>query len=172
MKITLLNLFAILSILSCSQKHIEPDLIKLDLKDGNYLPEIELIFNLSGKYVILKSIEVGKVLPPPLDENDFRSDHNFIDKNRSLVDSIKKITAIQTMVISLNKKEITSIQDNLKDFDSLDFKSSRRYNYGFESEMFLLYSLKKYYTINLEKPTARQKKLIEQLINIVMNNKI
>ena len=166
----LLNIFILLFLVSCSKDELNPSIIKLDLKNGNYLPNTELIFNLSENYYVLKSIEIDRVPPPPLDENDFRSDHDFIKNNKGLVDSLKQIHGIKTFTSHLSKKEKKIISETLKMFDSLDFKSQNRYNYGLESELFIIYNSKKNYSISPEQPTAKQKVFLNTLINIVLNN--
>ncbi|MEN2436756.1 hypothetical protein AAH994_15165 [Weeksellaceae bacterium A-14] len=166
----LLNLIILLFLVSCSKNESNPSIIKLDLKNGNYLPNTELIFNLSENYYVLKSIEFDRVPPPPLDENDFRSDHDFIKKNKGLVDSLKQVHGIKTFTSQLSKKDKKIISETLKKFDSLDFKSQNRYNYGLESELFLFYNHQKNYSISPEQPKERQKIFLNTLISILINN--
>ena len=167
----LLNLIILLFLISCSKNESKPSIIKLDLKNGNYLPNTELIFNLSENYYLIKSIEIGRVPPPPLDENDFRSDHNFLKNNKGLVDSLKQIHGIKNFAYELNNNQKKIITETLNKFDSIDFKSQNRYNYGLESELFLFYNPKKNYAISSEKPTEKQKHFINILLSMLINDK-
>ena len=167
----LLYLIIPLFLISCSKNESKPSIIKLDLKNGNYLPNTELIFNLSENYYVIKSIKIDRVPPPPLDENDFRSDHNFIKNNKGLVDSLKQIQGIKTYANELKQNQKKLIAETLNKFDSLDFRSQNRYNYGLESELFLFYNPQKNYSISPEKPTDKQKFFINTLINILITDK-
>jgi hypothetical protein len=167
----LLYLIIPLFLISCSKNESTPSIIKLDLKNGNYLPNTELIFNLSENYYVIKSIEIDRVPPPPLNENDFRSDNNFIKNNKGLVDSLKQVQGIKNYANELKKNQKKLIVETLNKFDSLDFKSQNRYNYGLESELYLFYNPEKNYSISPEKPTDKQKFFINNLINILITDK-
>lgn len=167
----LLYLIIPLFLISCSKNESTPSIIKLDLKNGNYLPNTELIFNLSENYYVIKSIEIDRVPPLPLNENDFRSDNNFIKNNKGLVDSLKQVQGIKNYANELKKNQKKLIVETLNKFDSLDFKSQNRYNYGLESELYLFYNPEKIYSISPEKPTDKQKFFINNLINILITDK-
>lgn len=167
----LLNFIILLFLISCSKNESKPSIIKLDLKNGNYLPNTELIFNLSENYYIIKSIEIDRVPHPPLDENDFRSDHDFIKNNKGLVDSLKQIHGIKNYAYELNYNQRKIIVETLTKFDSIDFKSQKRFNYGLESELFLFYSPQKSYAISPEQPTEKQKHFINVLLSMLISDK-
>lgn len=120
---------------------------------------------------MIKSIEIDRVPPPPLNENDFRSDNNFIKNNKGLVDSLKQVQGIKNYANELKKNQKKLIVETLNKFDSLDFKSQNRYNYGLESELYLFYNPEKNYSISPEKPTDKQKFFINNLINILITDK-